>query len=194
MSYLVQRIAAGCVLAAASPLLVLICVAVRVLDGRPVIYVGERVGRDAEIFDQLKFRTMPLGSDKGVVIGEAVKAPRTTRLGALLRKSSLDELPQLVNIVRGDMALVGPRPLHPDLLERVGADHDRFKVLPGLTGLAQISGRNHLPWSERLKRDQEYVAGQSIWLDLKIIVQTVSYVLKGSGITSDRNSEQVLDI
>ena len=162
MNIHLQRLLALGGLIVLSPVLALTAAAILVFTGGPVIYRAERIGSGRRSFVQLKFRTMINGADQ-LLDGElgAPTATRVTRVGALLRKSSLDELPQLWNVVRGDMALVGPRPLLPAVADRIPADHRRYSVLPGITGLAQISGRNELLWSKRLQLDAEYAASRS---------------------------------
>ena len=149
--------------------------------GRPVIFRDERPGKDERVFEIFKFRTMTDARDSsGEFLPDAV---RLTRLGRLLRKTSLDELPQLWNVIKGDMSLIGPRPLRVDYLpyytEREQRRHD---VRPGITGLAQVSGRNLLPWDERLDLDARYVETQSLWLDLRILLLTVWKVVRRSDV------------
>lgn len=196
MPYSLQRLAAGALLVTLSPLLAAISVAIVVLEGRPVFYRGPRLGKDRKTFDQLKFRSMVRDADRLLSGPLGTDAPkgRVTRIGKLLRSTSLDELPQLVNIAQGEMALVGPRPLLPDLADRIDADHPRFDVLPGLTGLSQVSGRNELVWSQRLVLDAEYVENRSLLNDLRILLRTVRVVALREGIAPDRNSAAVLDI
>lgn len=195
MPYLLQRLIALVALIALVPVAGIVALVVILDDGRPALYRGTRLGLGARPFEQLKFRSMINGAD-ALLDQVHADAPtnRVTRSGAILRRLSLDELPQLVNVITGDMALVGPRPLLPDLLERVGPDHDRFDVRPGLTGLAQIAGRNDVLWSERLRLDEQYAGTRNTKLDIKILVKTVSVVLGQRGIASDRNPSQVLDI
>lgn len=195
MNPIIQRALASVALLVLSPVIAAVAVAVLVFSGRPIIYSAERIGKDCQTFTQLKFRTMIQGADKQ--LDSALGAPtgsRVTRVGAILRKSSLDELPQLVNVARGDMALVGPRPLLPAMADKIPADHDRYKVLPGITGLAQISGRNLLVWSKRLERDAEYVATRSLRVDVQILCQTLAKVVSGSDIAPDRNTSEVMDL
>lgn len=166
-----------------SPLLLGAAVAVRVVLGRPVLFRQTRLGRDGVPFDLLKFRTMrPLPDGPWTPEHDA---ERTPRLGALLRSTSIDELPSLVNLLRGDIGLVGPRPLPVDY---VGRFHDeemvRFTVRPGLTGLAQVNGRNAVDWDTRLALDARYVADRSLLGDLRILVATVPAVLGRRGIDS----------
>jgi len=195
MPYLIQRVSAAILLVVLSPILAVATAAVRVRDGAPVIYRGTRYGLRGKRFLQYKIRTMVNDADlllESHVPGET--AMRVTSVGAVLRKTSLDELPQLVNVVRGEMALVGPRPLIDLVFERVDPSHPRFQVLPGITGLAQVSGRNFLPWSERLKLDEQYVQSRSVGADVAILAKTIRVALAQSDIAPDRNPEQVLDI
>jgi sugar transferase EpsL len=160
----------------------LIALAIRLRMGRPVLYVQVRPGLDEQLFRLYKFRTMIDAEDPFHL--KLDDGERITPLGRFLRATSLDELPQLWNVLRGDMSLVGPRPLLPAYLDRYTARQARrHEVRPGITGLAQVSGRNALSWPERLELDVRYVEERSLWLDLVIIGRTVGRVLRRHGIS-----------
>ena len=169
----------------AAPLLVLVALpmvaiaaAIR-LSGAPVLFRQHRIGRGGRVFTLLKFRTMRPGAP-----GEP-DAVRLTRLGRRLRALSLDELPQLVNVLRGEMSMVGPRPLLPQYLDRyTPRQARRHQVLPGITGLAQVEGRNALTWERRFELDVWYVDHASLWLDLQILGRTIVTVLGGRGVSA----------
>lgn len=165
------------------PLLGLTALALGLFQGRPVFFVQERIGRGGRPFRIFKFRTM---TDRRGADGELLDdAERLTSVGRFVRKTSLDELPQLWNVLRGEMSLVGPRPLLPEYLPLYPAHHARrHEVRPGITGLAQISGRNLLGWDERLDLDVTYVERQSLALDLTILARTVAGVLTRRGVSS----------
>lgn len=158
----------------------LVCAfAVRLTSRGPVLFRQERIGRGAVPFRVVKFRTM-LHGDNPLVPDD----DRITAVGRVLRRLSLDELPQLLNVLRGDMSIVGPRPTLRYQVERYDArQRRRLCVRPGLTGLAQINGRNALSWAERIDLDLDYVARRSLWLDLRIIVATPWQLVSGSGVT-----------
>lgn len=160
-----------------SPVLLVVAVLVRVKLGSPVLFRQKRPGKNEQTFNMLKFRTMTDERDEqGNLLPDSV---RLTPFGSLLRKTSLDELPELLNIFRGNMSLVGPRPLlHEYLPYYTKRERKRHNVRPGLTGLAQVSGRNNLGWDARLAMDVDYVENQSFWLDIKILLKTVAQVLR----------------
>ncbi|KGN42383.1 sugar transferase [Knoellia aerolata] len=164
------------------PIQALVAAAVRVKLGSPVLFMQRRPGLNGEIFTMRKFRTMrPPDLSQGLISD----ADRLTSFGAFLRSTSLDELPTLWNIVRGDMSLVGPRPLLVQYLGRYSPEQARrHEVRPGLTGLAQVSGRNAVSWQRRLELDVEYVDTQTLSGDLAIIGRTVAAVLRRDGITA----------
>jgi sugar transferase EpsL len=173
---------AGAGLVVLSPVLLVIALAVRVRMGSPVLFRQTRPGRGGRRFELLKFRTM---TDRRGPDGQLLPdGERLTWVGRVLRKTSLDELPELVNVLRGDMSLVGPRPLLVEYLDlyspRQARRHD---VRPGLTGLAQVAGRNLVDWDERFELDVTYVETRSLALDLRIIGQTVASVLRREGIS-----------
>jgi lipopolysaccharide/colanic/teichoic acid biosynthesis glycosyltransferase/glycosyltransferase involved in cell wall biosynthesis len=177
-----------------SPILGIIAVAVRVSSPGPVLFRARRAGLAGRPFDMLKFRTMRQGSpDLRNPDGSTFNAagdPRVTHTGAWLRRTSLDELPQLWNVICGDMSLVGPRPDLPDQLRLyTEADYQRLRVRPGITGLAQVSGRNRLTWQQRRALDLEYVSARSMWLDLSILARTVPGVLFGRGVFGVTDNE-----
>jgi exopolysaccharide production protein ExoY len=177
------------------PVIALAVTCILVDDGRPFFYWSPRLGRGGEVFNALKLRTMRNGADRWIQenpdlaeeYAQHVKLendPRVTRIGGLLRRLSIDELPQAINIIRGDMGLVGPRPGLVHELERWGSfAHTRLSVRPGLTGLWQISGRNILSYDERLRLDSYYIQHRSVWFDIKILIQTIPAVLSGRGAT-----------
>jgi lipopolysaccharide/colanic/teichoic acid biosynthesis glycosyltransferase len=180
-------------LALTSPLAALIALAIRLEGGGPAIYRQRRVGEGGAEFDLFKFRTMVSGSDP-VGIGTAVAAddPRVTRIGRLLRRTSLDELPNLLNVLRGEMAIVGPRPTIPAQVELyTSRQRRRLEVKPGLTGWAQVSGRSAIDWSERIELDVWYVENRSPWLDARILARTARLLLTGQGIGGDTPSSRV---
>ena len=151
---------------------------VLIADGRPVFFRQLRAGRGGRPFTMYKFRTMREG--------EGSDAERLTRFGAILRRVSLDELPQLWNVIKGDMSFVGPRPLPVRYLPRYSAfQARRHEVRPGITGWAQVNGRNSLSWEEKFRYDVEYVDSRSFSMDLKIIAMTVLRVLRPSGISHE---------
>ncbi len=157
----------------------LVCAAaVRLTSSGPVFFRQERVGMGGEPFRVWKFRTMVHGDNPMMPDPD-----RITRVGAVLRRFSLDELPQLLNVAAGEMSIVGPRPTLAYQVERYD-EHQlrRLAVRPGLTGLAQVSGRNSLPWSERIDFDVDYVASQSAALDLRLLARTVSTIVTGDGV------------
>jgi sugar transferase EpsL len=166
------------------PLLAVIAVLVRLKLGSPVFFVQERPGRDARPFRLIKFRTMSDGRDMtGALLPDA---ERLTRFGRALRSTSLDELPELWSVLRGDMSLVGPRPLLTRYLPRYNERHRRrHDVRPGVTGLAQVSGRNAITWAEKLDLDVEYVERCSLAIDLRILGRTLRSVIRREGITAD---------
>jgi lipopolysaccharide/colanic/teichoic acid biosynthesis glycosyltransferase len=173
---------AGAGLVVASPLLALSAVAIALEDGRPVLYRQERVGRNEEPFELLKLRTMVVGAEtQGAGFAVDRGDARITRVGRILRKLSLDELPQLWNVLRGDMSLVGPRPTLAYQVERyTPRQHRRLDVKPGLTGWAQIHGRAALPWDERIELDVWYVEHRSPLVDLKILLRTPLALFSGT--------------
>jgi sugar transferase EpsL len=169
------------VLAVAWPVLGIVALTIRATMGLPVLFRQQRAGRGGRTFELVKFRTMRT-AEPGYD-GPDTDAARLTRWGSLLRATSLDELPTLVNVVRGDMGLVGPRPLPVHYLPRYSPDHARrHDVLPGITGWAQTNGRNALTWDEQLDLDVWYVDNKSPRLDLRIMVATVTGVLRRDGI------------
>ncbi|MEU6687237.1 sugar transferase [Streptomyces sp. NPDC046832] len=162
-----------------------------IAHGRPVLFRQQRVGRDGRLFVLLKLRTMrndPVGQEKP---GDADTA-RVTAVGRVLRRTSLDELPQLVNVLRGQMSLVGPRPTLPYQVRRY-TDRQQLRLLatPGLTGLAQVHGRQRLSWPERIEWDLRYVLRQSLRLDLAILFLTVWTVLSGGGATASHDQDPI---
>lgn len=180
-----------------SPVLLAIALAVKLQDGGPVMYVSPRTGRGGRIFGFYKFRSMVVGADaqRDDLPNEAdgrlfkMKAdPRVTRLGRFIRKYSLDELPQLLNVLKGEMNLVGPRPLPARDLEGIESDGEmqywfdlRSKVHPGITGLWQVSGRSDTGFAEMVRHDIHYIQNWSLWLDLQILMKTVPTVIRGRG-------------
>lgn len=177
-----------CVLASAaflalSPVLAGTAVAVRVKLGSPVIFKQQRPGRNERVFDLYKFRTMTDERDEnGELLPDEV---RLTSFGKALRSTSLDELPELINIIKGDMAIVGPRPLLVRYLDRYSEEQRRrHEVRPGLTGLAQVHGRNSASWDEKFDWDVRYVDGITFMGDVKIVTATVATVVKREGISS----------
>ena len=170
-----------------SPLLLIIAVLVRVKLGSPVIFKQERPGKDEKVFTLYKFRTMTDKSDSnGNLLPDEI---RLTKFGKLLRSTSLDELPELVNIIKGDMSIVGPRPL---LVRYLPLYNDKQKhrhdVRPGFTGYAQVNGRNAISWEEKFDLDIYYVNHVSFFMDVRIIIKTVKTVIFREGISSDTSS------
>ena len=182
MNRVVDAALGGLGLALASPLLGVAAVAIKLHDSGPVFYRQRRVGRDGEEFELLKLRTMEVGAEKkgaGLAVNEG--DPRITRVGRVLRRLSLDEVPQLWNVVRGDMSLVGPRPTLAYQVDRyTPRQRRRLEVRPGITGWAQIHGRARLPWEDRIELDVWYVEHRSPWLDLKILVRTPAALFAGT--------------
>jgi lipopolysaccharide/colanic/teichoic acid biosynthesis glycosyltransferase len=165
-----------------SPILLLLAVMVRMAHGSPVLFSQVRPGHFGQPFKIYKFRTMTDGRDaQGDLLPDA---ERLTRLGRFLRASSLDELPELFNVLRGEMSLVGPRPLLMQYLTRYTPEQARrHAVLPGITGWAQVNGRNALTWEDKFRLDVWYVENWSPWLDIKILGMTLGKVLKREGIS-----------
>ncbi|MBR5597775.1 MAG: sugar transferase [Lachnospiraceae bacterium] len=180
---LLDIVLSGMALIILSPVLLVVAILVRTKLGSPVIFHQERPGKDEKIFTLCKFRTMTDGRDEnGNLLPDEV---RLTKFGKLLRSTSLDELPELWNILKGDMSIVGPRPLLVRYLPfYTEEERKRHSVRPGLTGYAQINGRNALNWEERFAYDLEYVEKCSLALDVKILFETVGKVFKRSGTLS----------
>jgi lipopolysaccharide/colanic/teichoic acid biosynthesis glycosyltransferase len=175
---------AGTALLVTSPILAVAIVAIRLESPGHPIYRQRRVGRDGRPFDVLKLRTMVQGAE-GMGAGMAVNEgdPRITRVGAILRRYSIDELPNLVNVVRGEMAIIGPRPTIPVQVEQyTERQRGRLAIEPGITGWAQVNGRASLPWSERIELDLWYIEHRSWRLDLEILVKTARMVVHGAGL------------
>ena len=177
----------GIALIILSPVLLFVAVLVRVKLGSPVIFHQERPGLREKIFTLCKFRTMTDERDEnGELLPDSV---RLTSFGAFLRKSSLDELPELWNIFKGDMSLIGPRPLLVSYLPwYTEREKLRHTVRPGLTGLAQVSGRNFIEWDKRLEKDVEYVEQLSFWMDLKVLVKTIQVILAKDDVAVDTDA------
>jgi lipopolysaccharide/colanic/teichoic acid biosynthesis glycosyltransferase len=166
-----------------SPLLLAAAIAIKLESRGPILYRQRRVGKDGRIFDLFKLRTMRQGADP-VGVGTAVTAddPRVTRVGRFLRRYSLDELPNLINVLRGEMRIVGPRATLPAQVELYTPRQlRRLDLRPGVTGWAQIHGRAGIPWEERIELDVWYVEHRSPWLDLKILARTPGALLGGAG-------------
>ena len=164
-----------------SPILISIGLIILFSIGRPIIFVQTRPGYDKRPFKFYKFRTMTnFVNDSGDLLPDEA---RLTKLGSFLRKTSLDELPSLWNVVKGDMSLVGPRPLLMDYIPHYSEQQiRRHEVKPGITGWAQINGRNLITWEQKFKLDIWYVDNQSLWLDIRIIILTVWKVITGEGV------------
>ncbi len=169
-----------------SPFLILICLLLLFSIGRPIIFKQRRPGLNGEPFNFYKFRTMTEEkSDDGKLLPDK---QRVTTIGRVLRKLSLDELPSLFNVLKGDMILVGPRPLLMDYLPLYSVEQmRRHEVKPGITGWAQINGRNAISWEEKFELDIWYVENQSFWLDIRIILLTIWKVIKREGINQKGN-------
>ncbi|GAB4281353.1 MAG: hypothetical protein Kow0080_34870 [Candidatus Promineifilaceae bacterium] len=175
------------------PLFALLALAVRLDSPGPIIHRRRVLGKDGRVFHAYKFRTMYVNGDEILDRYPELKAelaqnhklkndPRITRIGAILRKFSLDELPQLFNIVKQDMSLVGPRIIAPNEITKYGEwGETLLTVMPGLTGLWQVSGRSNTTYDDRVQLDMTYIHNYSLWLDIKIILKTVPAVLKGEG-------------
>ena len=164
------------------PVFLLVAVAVKLDSKGPVVFAQRRLGRDGKEFDMYKFRSMVVDAEKGGVYSDN-KDPRVTRVGKILRKTSLDELPQCINIIRGDMSFVGFRPpltYHPWPFEEYTQEQKKmFAVRPGITGWAQVNGRRTVEWHKRIELNVWYAENVSFWLDCKIVVLTVLKVLLG---------------
>lgn len=174
----------GIALIVLSPVMGIIALLVKIKLGSPVFFTQERPGKDGKIFKIYKFRSMTNAKNKsGELLPDDQRLPE---FGKRLRSTSLDELPELLNIVKGDMAIVGPRPLLVRYLPRYNErQRHRHDVRPGLTGLAQVHGRNEISWAKKIETDVQYVERITFWQDLKVIIQTILVVLKHDGISID---------
>jgi len=177
-------LAATVALIVLAPVLLVAAIAIKLGSTGPIVYRQGRVGKDGREFELLKLRTMVQGSDPvgvGTVVGR--DDPRVTAAGRFLRRTSLDEIPNLVNVLRGEMAIVGPRPTIPaQVVDYTPHQKRRHEVRPGLTGWAQVQGRAGIPWDERIELDIEYVDRRSARLDLRILAKTVRLLVTGHGL------------
>lgn len=196
LKYALDRLFALGLLVFMLPLWALIAIAVKLEDGGPVFFCQDRLGLGGRRFRIWKFRSMVPHADRLLNRqGGLGDRDRITRTGRILRRFSLDELPQVINILKGDMSVVGPRPTLPEHWDRYTLrQRERFAMRPGVTGLAQVRGRNTLPWSKRIEGDLEYIDSYSPWLDVTILLRTVKVVLLQEGFVMDRNPEQVDDL
>ncbi|HEY7453750.1 MAG TPA: sugar transferase [Thermoleophilaceae bacterium] len=187
MSRALDVVLSAVLLALTSPLLAIAAIAIRLESRGPVFYRQLRVGRDGDPFELWKLRTMVPGAEStgaGIYVIEG--DPRITRVGRLLRRFSLDELPNLVNVLKGEMALVGPRPTVQEQVDRyTDRQRRRLEVKPGITGWAQVNGRTSLPWPERIELDVWYVEHRSLRLDLRILRKTARMLATGHGLYSE---------
>ena len=175
-----DKVAAFAVLFFLSPIMLAVILTILITDGRPVFFRQTRVGYKLEEFDLLKFRTMIVNEKRDFSQVLDPGSVEITRIGRILRRLKIDELPQLINVLVGDMSIVGPRPPLPSLLKEMNkAQRQRFDVLPGLTGLAQVNGNIHINWQSRFEYDLYYVKHVSLFLDLKIILKTILVVIFG---------------
>jgi lipopolysaccharide/colanic/teichoic acid biosynthesis glycosyltransferase len=178
---------ASLALTLAAPLLALAAILIKLESRGPVFYRQRRVGRGGDPFELWKLRTMVPGAESmgaGIYVVEG--DPRITRTGRLLRRFSLDELPNLINVLRGEMAIVGPRPTVQEQVDRyTDRQRRRLEVKPGITGWAQVNGRTSLPWPERIELDVWYVEHRSLRLDLRILARTIRMLATGHGLYSD---------
>lgn len=170
-----------------SPVLIIIAILIKIKLGSPVFFIQDRVGKNGKIFKMIKFRTMLNSTNK---FGELLSdEERLTPFGKILRSTSIDELPELINVLKGDMSLVGPRPLLVEYIPLYSPKQwRRHEVKPGITGLAQVSGRNNVDWEDRFNIDVDYVDNFSLILDLKILFKTISKVIKRDGINQEGNA------
>jgi lipopolysaccharide/colanic/teichoic acid biosynthesis glycosyltransferase len=182
MKRALDLVLAATALAIASPFLAAAAAGIKLEDRGPILYRQRRVGQKGSEFELVKLRTMVVGAEQqgaGYAVNEG--DPRITRVGRLLRRVSLDELPQLWNVLRGEMSMVGPRPTLAYQVERYNErQRRRLDVKPGITGWAQVNGRARLPWADRIELDVWYVEHQSLWLDLKILGRTPSALFSGT--------------
>lgn len=195
IKHVLDRVVAGFLLIALAPVFFLIALMIKLEDGGRVFFRQRRPGLAGEAFEVWKFRTMVEDADRFLDKRGRATQERGTRIGRTLRRFSLDELPQLINIAWGEMSFVGPRPALMEHLPRYTDEQlERFRMKPGVTGLAQIHGRNSLPWSQRIRYDNEYIDNYSLTLDLKIAARTVPMVLGRRDISLDRNPDDVDDL
>ena len=170
-----------------SPILLIVGLAIKFKLGSPIFFTQDRLGKDVKVFKMIKFRTMSNKTDKfGNLLSDE---ERMTSFGKILRSTSIDELPELINVFKGEMSLVGPRPLlveYKDLYSK--EQFRRHEVRPGITGWAQVNGRNSLSWSDRFNLDIEYVDRYNFFMDVKILVMTVGKVIKRDGISQNGNA------
>lgn len=180
----IDIVCSGLGLIVLSPILLITAVLIRIKIGSPIFFTQDRLGKDGKVFKMIKFRTMLDAVDKW---GEPLPdEERMTSFGQLLRSTSIDELPELINVFKGDMSLVGPRPLLVEYKELYSPEQfRRHEVRPGITGWAQVNGRNTLGWSERFKLDVEYVDNYNLFMDIKILFMTVLKVVKRDGISQE---------
>ena len=182
----IDIVCSGLGLIVLSPILLITAVLIRIKLGSPIFFTQDRLGKDGKVFKMIKFRTMLDAVDKW---GEPLPdEERMTSFGQLLRSTSIDELPELINVFKGDMSLVGPRPLLVEYKELYSPEQfRRHEVRPGITGWAQVNGRNTLGWSERFKLDVEYVDNYNLFMDIKILFMTVLKVVKRDGISQEEH-------
>lgn len=184
---LFDLVVASCMVFVLWPVILITAIVVRLKLGSPVLFQQRRAGKNGKLFSVQKFRSMTDARDEnGELLPDDV---RLTRTGKILRAASLDELPQLWNVLVGDMSLVGPRPLLEEYLPRYNSHQARrHEVMPGITGWAQVNGRNAISWEQRFDLDVYYVDNQSAWLDFKILLMTVQKVFQRSGVNSDNHA------
>jgi undecaprenyl phosphate N,N'-diacetylbacillosamine 1-phosphate transferase len=184
---LFDTVTAIIILVISSPLLLLCMLLLAITNRGKVWFIQQRPGKNERLFNVIKFRTMNDNLDEG---GNALPdAQRLTWMGKVMRKTSLDELPQLLNVVKGDMSLVGPRPLLTEYLPRYTQhQRKRHEVKPGITGWAQVNGRNAISWKQKFELDVWYVDHLSFWIDIKILLLTIVKVFKAEGISSETSA------
>lgn len=184
MKMIFDYITASILLVILFPVILMVSILIRIFLGSPVIFSQIRPGKNNKLFKMVKFRTMKdLYGEDGDLLDDSL---RITKFGKILRATSLDELPELINVLKGDMSLVGPRPLLVEYLDIYTPEQARrHEVKPGITGWAQINGRNGISWEEKFKLDVWYVDNQSFWLDIKILFLTIYKVIKRDGISAE---------
>lgn len=188
IKHLFDKIFSFILLVILSPLFILIAILIKLDSKGPVFFIQQRVGKDNKLFNIYKFRTMvPDAINIGSGVYTEENDPRITRIGRFLRKTSLDELPQLINILKGEMSFIGPRPTLAYQVEQYNDfQRKRLLVRPGVTGLAQVNGRNSLSWPERIEYDVKYVENYSLMLDFKILLKTFLVIFKQEGLYAEK--------